>query len=52
MKAHRVQSPAAAIVADLRVELAGGSPTGMRPVDDNGTLSYTQTWEIAVASRA
>lgn len=40
-----------AIVADLRSELAGGPPTGMRPVDDNGTLSYRQTWEIVVASK-
>ena len=36
-----------AIRAELRAELAGGPPTGMRPVDDDG-LHYTQTWEIAV----
>ncbi|HKF89890.1 MAG TPA: class I SAM-dependent methyltransferase [Acidimicrobiia bacterium] len=36
-----------AIRADLRAELAGGPPTGMRPVHD-GDLQYTQTWEIAV----
>jgi ubiquinone/menaquinone biosynthesis C-methylase UbiE len=41
-----------AIVADLRAELAGGPPTGMRPVDRDGTLSYRQTWEIVVASKA
>lgn len=41
-----------AIVADLRAELAGGPPTGMRPVDQDGTLSYTQTWEIVVGRRA
>ena len=35
------------IRAELRAELAGGAPTGMRPVDDGG-LHYTQTWEIAV----
>jgi SAM-dependent methyltransferase len=39
------------IVADLRAELAGGPPTGMRPLDDEGTLSYKQTWEIVVASK-
>jgi SAM-dependent methyltransferase len=38
---------AGAIRADLHAELAGGPPTGMRPVDDDG-LHYTQTWEIAV----
>ncbi|HKA94217.1 MAG TPA: methyltransferase domain-containing protein [Acidimicrobiia bacterium] len=38
---------AAAIRAELDAELAGGPPTGMRPVDDGG-LHYTQTWEIAV----
>jgi SAM-dependent methyltransferase len=37
------------IRASLLAELAGGPPTGMRPVDDDG-LHYTQTWEIAVAS--
>ena len=36
-----------AIRGELRAELAGGPPTGMRPVDDDG-LHYTQTWEIAV----
>lgn len=36
-----------AIRDDLRAELAGGRPTGMRPVDEDG-LHYTQTWEIAV----
>ena len=36
-----------AVSAELRAELAGGPPTGMRPVDDDGLL-YTQTWEIAV----
>lgn len=41
-----------AIVADLRAELAGGPPTGMRPVEQDGALSYTQTWEIVVASKA
>jgi ubiquinone/menaquinone biosynthesis C-methylase UbiE len=40
-----------AIVADLRAELAGGPPTGMRPIDDEGTLSYKQTWEIIVATK-
>lgn len=40
-----------AIVADLRAELAGGPLTGMRPVDDEGTLSYRQTWEIVVATK-
>jgi ubiquinone/menaquinone biosynthesis C-methylase UbiE len=35
------------IRAELRAEVAGGPPTGMRPVDDGG-LHYTQTWEIAV----
>jgi SAM-dependent methyltransferase len=40
-----------AIVADLRAELAGGSPTGMRPVDEDGALSYTQTWKILVGRR-
>jgi ubiquinone/menaquinone biosynthesis C-methylase UbiE len=35
------------IRAELRAELEGGAPTGMRPVDD-GDLHYTQTWEIAV----
>jgi ubiquinone/menaquinone biosynthesis C-methylase UbiE len=41
-----------AIAADLRAELAGGPVTGMRPVDDEGMLSYTQTWEIVVATKA
>jgi SAM-dependent methyltransferase len=36
-----------AIRGELRAELAGGPPTGMRPVDEGG-LHYTQTWEIAV----
>ena len=36
-----------AIRGELRAELAGGAPTGMRPVDDDG-IHYTQTWEIAV----
>jgi SAM-dependent methyltransferase len=36
-----------AIRGELRAELDGGSPTGMRPVDEDG-LHYTQTWEIAV----
>jgi SAM-dependent methyltransferase len=40
-----------AIVADLRGEIAGGRATGMRPVDEDGHLSYTQTWEIVVADR-
>jgi SAM-dependent methyltransferase len=40
-----------AIVADLRSDLEGGPPTGMRPVDEDGHLSYTQTWEIVVADR-
>ena len=35
------------IRAEMRAELEGGPPTGMRPVDD-GDLHYTQTWEIAV----
>jgi ubiquinone/menaquinone biosynthesis C-methylase UbiE len=38
---------AESIRAELRAEVAGGPPTGMRPVDDGG-LHYTQTWEIAV----
>ncbi|HEX3667906.1 MAG TPA: hypothetical protein VHY55_02000 [Acidimicrobiia bacterium] len=38
---------AEAIRAELRAELAGGPPTGMRPVDDGG-LHYTQTWQIIV----
>jgi SAM-dependent methyltransferase len=38
-----------AIVADLRAELGGGPPTGMRPVDQDDGLSYTQTWEVVVA---
>jgi len=41
-----------AIAADLRAELAGGAPTGMRPLDEGGTLSYRQTWEIVVATKA
>jgi len=41
-----------AIVGELRAELAGGPPTGMRPVDEDGTLSYRQTWEIVVATKA
>jgi SAM-dependent methyltransferase len=41
-----------AIVADLRAELAGGRPTGMRPVDQDGILSYRQTWEIVVAAKS
>jgi SAM-dependent methyltransferase len=36
------------IRAALHAELAGGPPTGMRPVDGDG-LHYTQTWAIAVA---
>jgi SAM-dependent methyltransferase len=40
-----------AIVADLRAELGGGPATGMRPVEDRGTLAFTQTWEIIVASK-
>jgi ubiquinone/menaquinone biosynthesis C-methylase UbiE len=36
-----------AIRAELRAEVSGGPPTGMRPVED-GELEYTQTWEIAV----
>jgi hypothetical protein len=38
---------AEAIRGELRAELAGGPPTGMRPVDDGG-LQYTQTWQITV----
>ncbi|HEX3670016.1 MAG TPA: hypothetical protein VHY55_12760, partial [Acidimicrobiia bacterium] len=38
---------AEAIRAERRAELAGGPPTGMRPVDDGG-LHYTQTWQITV----
>jgi hypothetical protein len=41
----------ARIGADRRAELAGGPPTGMRPLDDNG-LHSMQSWEIAVASPA
>jgi SAM-dependent methyltransferase len=37
------------IRAALYAELAGGPPTGMRPVDDDG-LHYTQSWEIAVGT--
>jgi SAM-dependent methyltransferase len=37
-----------AIRGDLRAELAGGPRTGMRPVDGEDGLDYTQTWEIAV----
>jgi SAM-dependent methyltransferase len=40
-----------AIVHELRAELEGGPPTGMRPVDQDGTLSYRQTWEIVVAAK-
>jgi SAM-dependent methyltransferase len=40
-----------AIVAELRAELAGGPPTGMRPIDEDRTLSYRQTWEIVVATK-
>jgi SAM-dependent methyltransferase len=46
------QASTPAVVADairgeLHAELAGGPPTGMRPVDEGG-LHYTQTWEITV----
>ena len=37
-----------AIRGELRAELAGGPRTGMRPVDGDDGLDYTQTWEIAV----
>jgi ubiquinone/menaquinone biosynthesis C-methylase UbiE len=40
------------IRAALRAELAGGAPTGMRPVDRDGRLRFTQRYEVAVARRA
>lgn len=36
----------------LEAELAGGEPTGMRPRQIDGELSFTQCWEIAVCSGA
>ena len=35
----------------LDEELAGGARTGMRPVHRDGGLSFTQRWEIAVATK-
>lgn len=37
------------IRAALLAELAGGPPTGMRPVEAD-SLHYTQTWEIAIGT--
>jgi ubiquinone/menaquinone biosynthesis C-methylase UbiE len=42
---------AAEIRAELEAELAGGAPTGMRPVLVDGDLRYTQRWAILVAEK-
>jgi ubiquinone/menaquinone biosynthesis C-methylase UbiE len=39
------------IRAALREELGGGAATGMRPVDRDGRLCFTQRFEIVVARR-
>jgi ubiquinone/menaquinone biosynthesis C-methylase UbiE len=41
---------AARIEAELRDELAGGTPTGMRPLLVEGALWFTQTWAHLTAS--
>jgi hypothetical protein len=38
-----------ALRAEIRDELAGGAPTGLRPLERDGLLLFTQTWEITVA---
>lgn len=38
------------IRAELEAELAGGAPTGMRPVRDGEELCFTQRWAVAVGS--
>lgn len=48
-ESSQTSSPGAAPASiKLRAELAGGPRTGMRPVDGDDGLDYTQTWEIAV----
>ena len=42
---------AAGIRAALREELGGGPATGMRPVDRDGRLCFTQRFEIVVARK-
>jgi fatty acid CoA ligase FadD36 len=43
---------AAAVEAELRQELAGGAPTGMRPLVVGDELCFTQTWaHISVTAR-
>jgi ubiquinone/menaquinone biosynthesis C-methylase UbiE len=39
------------IRAELRAELDGDAPTGMRPLMNDGGLHYTQRWVICVAER-
>lgn len=45
-----------AVASDIRealeAELAGGEPTGMRPRQVAGELSFSQRWEIVVCTRA
>jgi hypothetical protein len=37
--------------AELRAELAGGRRTGMRPLEKDGALHFTQRWAILVARK-
>ena len=41
-----------AIRAELCDELAGGAPTGMRPVVEDGVLHLTHRYAIVVARKA
>lgn len=43
---------AGAITAELRAELSGGEPTGMRPLLRDGDLWFTQNWAHVTATRA
>jgi hypothetical protein len=43
---------AEAIRAELRDDLAGGAPTGMRPVVEDGVLHLTHRYAIVVARKA
>jgi ubiquinone/menaquinone biosynthesis C-methylase UbiE len=39
------------IRAELEAELGDGSPTGMRPLENDGGLAYRQRWAIVVAEK-
>ena len=50
----QAQTPAEsgrAIRRELEAELAGGAPTGMRPLTRDGELQFTQRWAIIVGRR-